>query len=522
MMTSSTPAYDGPSFGGVAKSPTKSRDKNQKLRIKNKESRMFVLHPRLDFPLRFVWQLLLLTSAALWAHDAYASILVTNFGTDSSSCGSSASPCRSISQAIENATSGETIYVGAGRYGDVSGTGTFTGPGDEHAQPASGQFDYSGCVVCISKAVQIYSLNGPALTVIQANSAANFPNAVLITVDGVTFGSPGHGFGIANGGGNGIVVDLEQSPAIAHGVTVSGNIDAGDSQGFVFEGPPGEPTDGRCPPGCPFPANTGVFRFSDNRANGSGTGFRILAEASGCCTGPLNNMQIVLQDNVAVGTQTGFFVDKGVLINCDGCGDGATASNVSVSNNFAANSGVGFSLFTAGLVMQNVALSSATAGFVITAPAGAFTGNSAIGNYGPGVVVLFFTDNGGHDPPIDFGKFSGNNLYGNDRNRQPAAVSSSLPTLFPYNPGPSARCGILNLGAIAAAEVTDTPPQIPVPPFRGATVEAVEGFWGSSKGPQSTGPGDTVGGACDQNGATTTASKPFLTSPVAIPAAPAL
>ena len=26
-----------------------------------------------------------------------------------------------------------TIYVGAGRYGDVSGTGTFTGPGDEHA-----------------------------------------------------------------------------------------------------------------------------------------------------------------------------------------------------------------------------------------------------------------------------------------------------------------------------------------------------------------------------------------------------
>jgi hypothetical protein len=263
-----------------------------------------------------------------------------------------------------------------------------------------------------------------------------------------------------------------------------------------------------------------VFLFSDNRANGSGTGFRILAKASGCCGVVANNMQIVLQDNVAVGAVTGFFVDKGVLVNCDGCGDNATAGNVATKNNFAASSGVGFSLFTPGLISQNVALSNATAGFVITAPAGGFTGNSAIGNYGPGVVVLFFTDNGG--PPVDFGKFSGNNLYGNDRNRQPAAVSSSLPTLIPYNPGTSARCGVLNLGGIAAAEQTDIPPRLPGPPFRVATVEAVEGFWGSSKGPQSTGPGDTVGGACDQNGATTTAGKPFLTSPVAIQAAPAL
>jgi hypothetical protein len=485
---------------------------------------MFVLHPRLDFPLRFVWRLLLLTSAALCAHGAYASILVTNFGTDSSSCGSSASPCRSISQAIENATSGETIYVGAGRYGDVSGTGTFTGPGDEHAQPASGQFDYSGCVVCISKAVQIYSLNGPALTVIQANSAANFPNAVLITVDGVTFGSLGHGFSIANGGGNGIVVDLEQSPGTAHGVTVSGNIDMGDSQGFVFDGPPGAAFGG-CPPQnqfCP-PPNTGVFRFSYNRANGSGTGFSILAKASGCCSAvPVYKLQIVLQDNVAVGAVTGFSVDKGVLINCDGCGDHGTAGNVSIENNFSGSSGVGFSLSTAGLVSQNVSLSNATAGFVITAPAGAFTGNSAISNYGPGVVVEFFTDNGG--PPVDFGKFSGNNLYGNDRNRQPAAVASSLRTLVPnsFNPGPSAHCGVLNLGGIAQAEQTDIPPQLPAPPFQVTTVEVAEAFWGSSKGPQTSGPGDTIGGACDQNGGATTASKPFLTSPVAIPAAPAL
>ena len=161
--------------------------------------------------------------------------------------------------------------------------------------------------------------------------------------------------------------------------------------------------------------------FSDNRANNSGTGFRILAKLSNACCGVApNNLQIVLKDNVVVGAMTGFSVDKGVVINCDGCGgDNATAGNVTISNNFAASSDVGFSLFTPGLITQNVALSNATEGFVITAPAGAFTGNSAINNYGPGVVVLFFTDSGGHDPPVDYGKFSGNNLYGNDRNRQP-------------------------------------------------------------------------------------------------------
>ena len=481
---------------------------------------MFMIGQRLEFPLRFVSRLLLLISATLCAPGAFGSILVTNYGTDSSSCGPNASPCRSISQAIENAAPGEVIYVGAGRYGDVSGTGTFTGPGDEHAQPASGQFNYTGCVVCISKAVHIYSLNGPALTVIQAHSAATFPNAVLITVDNVTFGSPGHGFGIANGGGNGIVIDLEQSPVTAHGVTVSGNIDTGDAQGFVFQGPPGTPPFVQCPPQL-CPPNTGLFLFSGNRANGSGIGFMIMAQASDCCSVPPNHMQIVLQDNVAVGTQTGFVVDKGFIRQCDGCGDFATAANVATKNNFAASSKVGFSLTTAGLASQNVSLSNATAGFVITAPAGAFTGNSAIDNYGPGVVVLFHVDNGG--PPVDFGKFSGNNLYGNDRHRQPAAVSSSLPTNNPYNPGPSAHCGVLNLGAIAFAEQTGGgPPMIPVPPLPAATVQAAEGFWGSSKGPQSTGPADTVGGACDQNGAATTASKPFLASPVAIQPAPAL
>jgi hypothetical protein len=63
-----------------------------------------------------------------------ATLNVTNYGADSATCGSPAKPCRTISQAIENAFEGDSIEVGPGLYGNVSGNVDFTGPGDEHAQ----------------------------------------------------------------------------------------------------------------------------------------------------------------------------------------------------------------------------------------------------------------------------------------------------------------------------------------------------------------------------------------------------
>src|ERR1700745_72037 len=65
------------------------------------------------------------SGATLWA---------TNNGTDTPTCGNVSKPCRSISQAIENANAGDTIWVGAGRYGNISGDGSFSHPGDEHPQ----------------------------------------------------------------------------------------------------------------------------------------------------------------------------------------------------------------------------------------------------------------------------------------------------------------------------------------------------------------------------------------------------
>src|SRR5690348_6732680 len=103
------------------------------------------------------------------ASAAGKNIYVTNDGTDSASCGTQANACRSISQGLENAVDGDTILVGAGRYGNISGSASYSGAGDEHPQLFSrASFDdVTGCIICIQKAVSIYSLHGPSVTVIE-------------------------------------------------------------------------------------------------------------------------------------------------------------------------------------------------------------------------------------------------------------------------------------------------------------------------------------------------------------------
>src|SRR3954454_9191757 len=101
------------------------------------------------------------------AHAAGNVFYVTNDGTDSAACGAQANACRSISQGLENATDGDTILVGAGRYGNISGSASYTGPGDEHPEARDRYSFVTGCIICIEKAVSIYSLHGPSVTVIE-------------------------------------------------------------------------------------------------------------------------------------------------------------------------------------------------------------------------------------------------------------------------------------------------------------------------------------------------------------------
>lgn len=426
------------------------------------------------------------TAATLWT---------SNVGSDSTSCGASA-PCRSISQAIANATAGDTIWVGPGHYGDVNGD-NFTGPGDEQPDPNAGMNqglsgDW-GCIVCITKALHIYSTEGAALTVIEGNgSATNSHSTVMISSDGGDFGAVNHGFTITGGNTHGVTIAPGFDPYIglARNMTVKGNIDIGDGDGFYVFGISLTPYEqAGCPPGyCQFSARILV---ANNRAISNATGFNIV----------LNSLrgsgQIIVRDNEALGDTTGFFVYPGYQTEE---GQELSAGNIQLVNNIATHGGTGFYADEPGPITYNTALDNSESGFTVTPGGGPFEFNTAIGNGGPGVIVNLspdpFTVSAGA-----FSSFSDNNFLGNDRKRGALLLAYGL--YLNIDPGPSAHCGVLNLGPLAAlygpAEVT------PVPATQ---LQAQNNYWGSTAGPSSSGPGDNAGGVCDQN-ISTTVAKPF-------------
>jgi hypothetical protein len=148
------------------------------------------------------------TCAATW--------LVANNGVDSPTCGKLGSPCRSISQAIQNAVAGDTITVGPGRYGDLNGNGTFTDAGDEAAEVNTG----CHCLVKVNKAVKIYSRNGADVTVLDAGG--NSIAVVDVQATGAIFGTRLKGFTLTGAGGStvqgaGLVIDANVNNVIVGG-----------------------------------------------------------------------------------------------------------------------------------------------------------------------------------------------------------------------------------------------------------------------------------------------------------------
>ena len=431
-----------------------------------------------------------------------ATLNVTNDGADSATCGAQTKPCRTISQAIENAADGDSIEVGAGIYGNVSGDPNFAGPGDEHAQTGYGpQF---GCIICINKGVHIYSLHGAAVTIIQSIPSA-FPSTVMIQSDGVIFGHAGGGFTVTGGNANGVILDVNAQLStfgivLKRNVTVAGNIDMGDGNGFVFTGL--DFSDRPCPaPDC---MSTATLTFADNESINNGAGFNVTVNTFH----PL----IVLQNNLAQGAGTGFFVTPGVQ---SIAAQMLTAGNLEMLGNVAVHNGIGFNLTLIGRTESNTAAGNSQTGFLVV-PSGTFRGNSALGNAGPGIIIDYAANFPGFTPPTNnYSSFAQNNFYGNDRNRPVLSVTPGIGPNPAPDPGPSAHCGVLNLGDVAAAELSAY--------GQGSldlqTLNAGGNFWGSSHGPAATGVGDAVGGLCDQNGATTIV-KSFATESFAITAWP--
>lgn len=144
-----------------------------------------------------------------------ATVRVAVNGVDGQQCGiGKAGPCRTITQAIDNAAAGDTIEVGPGRYGDVDGDGLFTGPGDEPAQVDVG----CDCVVHIpvDKRVAIVSRLGASATVIHAGGAL----AKVVDVDAASavFGRPKKGFTLTGSG------DSRGLDSGAPDLTIGGNV----------------------------------------------------------------------------------------------------------------------------------------------------------------------------------------------------------------------------------------------------------------------------------------------------------
>jgi hypothetical protein len=311
---------------------------------------------------------------------------------------------------------------------------------------------------------------------------------------------------------NGVVVDSRTDG----GATVSGNTDINDGTGFTAVGQfPMSGTECFTPPGFPpsCPPTVGNVVLSGNQAIRNGTGFAIQTYGTNQRGG---NMQFILQDNLALRAGTGFTVQQGLYGECDDCDDApVNAQSATILSNVAADSGLGFYLFGTGKVAYNLATNNSTAGFIILNVA-TFLGNSAIGNAGPGAIVEFLTPDplvGGPQLPAPV-NISQNNFFSNDRSRPPLSLGYFYAgTPSPFNPGPSAHCGVLNVGEVAPADqAVVEPPSLPVIT---TPVLAANNYWGSAQGPQPNGPGDAAGGACDQDGGATTV-KPFATSPTAI------
>jgi hypothetical protein len=241
---------------------------------------------------------------------------------------------------------------------------------------------------------------------------------------------------------------------------------------------------------------TGPVWWSNNDAvNNSGAGFYFKQ-------GPVDGELLLIENNSARNGGNGFYA-AGSEISLDGLEIGPNSAQV-LNNVALGNSGFGFRLNGTQATTGNVANGNSAGGFLVVPNNEAFSGNSAIGNGGPGVIVNFSVD--GDSPTPDQGEsapafhaFSHNNFYGNDRHRPVLQLSPEADAEPPYNPGPGAHCGVLNVGELSG------PGDFEGNPHPGAPVQlpANGNFWGSAQGPSATGPGDAIGGACDQNNGTT-------------------
>jgi hypothetical protein len=194
-------------------------------------------------------------------------LYVANNGIDSPTCGALASPCRSISQGIFNATAGDTLLVKPGRYGDLNFDGVLASPGEESGQATPGSLGG----IRVSKSLTILSTAGADATVIDVNGGSSA--AVELAASDVRFGEKNAGFTLLGGQNYGLYADQSPNAVIAGNLARNANF-----AGFLL-----------------FP--NGTLEARNNTATGStSTGFLVISGAGSTA---------VVANNFAFGNQTG-------------------------------------------------------------------------------------------------------------------------------------------------------------------------------------------------------------------------
>ena len=252
-----------------------------------------------------------------------ATVVVSNDGVDSDTCGAKTAPCRSISRGIARANAGDQVIVGPGRYGELTNDGDFTDPGEE--------LNGGGGMIVIDKAVSVRSVSGATLTVIDARGLSDV--AVAITANGAQFGGVKKGFTVTGAGATAIQSD-------GSGITVAGNLALGNGGGTGYSIAGSDAT---------------VF---GNFSLANEIGFSVSASDS------------VVRGNTAwLNTLVGYSVS----------GDGNTLDrNLAVSNG---TSGFNVAVATSGgSVTGNAAIANGENGIALTGPGFTIRDNSAIGN----------------------------------------------------------------------------------------------------------------------------------------------
>jgi len=273
------------------------------------------------------------THAANW--------IVANDGVDSPTCGSAGSPCRSISQAIQNAAAGDTITVGPGRYGDLNSNGTFTDPGDEAAEVSSG----CHCLVKVNKAVKIYSRDGADVTVLDAGG--NSIAVVDIQATGAIFGTKLKGFTLTGAGGStvqgaGLVIDANVNQVIVGGNRAVANA----TYGFYVND------------------NTTADQFIGNVA--------VANQGDGFAMSGVNH--VFNGNTAAANTGNGFNVLSGQNLMFT---HNVTAGNVAGLSDMSIDA-------TSGTLTGNSFIGNRNVGILMSSPYFSITKNNIFGNVGPG------------------------------------------------------------------------------------------------------------------------------------------